>query len=193
MGMQFYTKYNVNILEIYGLKLCFFVFLAIFRHFHATHLHKNIQITKQLSAPALSWQYRWTCNFTGIITDSFFRNARSKVQFCVMVLCACYHYMHDIVQEGGSCNNSGWVFWCEWCGADVLAYMPCTATTQSWPGAMVRQSQSWSQSQSQSWSRSVSSVIQDIIAWTWCCGIRGWCQVGSIRKVTGREVHKEGK
>ena len=56
---------------------------------------------------------------------------------------------------------------------------------------MVRQSQSWSQSRSQSWSWSVSSVIQDIIAWTWCCGIRGWCQVGSIRKVTGREVHKE--
>ena len=29
MGMQFYTKYNVNILEIYGLKL-FFLFVWLF-------------------------------------------------------------------------------------------------------------------------------------------------------------------
>ena len=79
--MQFYTKCNSSIFAIYGFKLFSLVFLAIFRHFHATHLHKNIQITKQLSAPALSWQYRWTCNFTGIITDSFFRNSQSKYQF----------------------------------------------------------------------------------------------------------------
>ena len=33
MVMQFYTKYNVNILEIYGFKLCFFVFFCVFGYF----------------------------------------------------------------------------------------------------------------------------------------------------------------
>ena len=98
MAMQTYRDYNVFIFAIYGFKLCFLVFLAIFRHFHVTHLHKNIQITKQLSAPALSWQCRWTCNFTGIITDSFFSQFAVKVTI-LPVLAIFRHFIATNLHE----------------------------------------------------------------------------------------------
>ena len=93
-------------IEYTGSNFFFLVFLAIFRHFQATHLHKIIQITKQLSAPALSWQCRWTCNFTGIITDSLFRNSQSKYQFwCFSQFLAMFFLQHTYISKFKSHKN----------------------------------------------------------------------------------------